>query len=452
MPENPTATSDDSLPRRSVWPRRVLLCLLAVLVIASIALAFEVRHRIEQRSLGIGAIDAPEAPRALGGSSGKTGSFTAHIEFTSMAATEGQDVSTDVAWDDEWFFQDPTAYNHELATTCSVLSAVANAESAYYQAGSGSPAYMENALAALGFEEISTASYRYRSEMIDEIVDLFMGSDDVTAYSVATKRVTSEDGRTKTLYLVSIRGSYGAEWLSDLNMGDAADYDLAVIDHEGFMKAADEIVDDLLDRVTDDRSEGRTDDVAVLFCGHSRGAAAANLAAAYADAMTLGTQQLTELDSIYCYTFATPEVTQLDVVDDPMFDNIFNIMNPSDLVPRLPLASWGYARYGHDLWLPGYDDETFDKNYEQMCATFEENVGAECPYEPQDRQKVDKLVEDLGRAIPTADDLSSVGGVASLLGDLVRDINPMRVLYGHYPSVYIAWMQVIDADDLAPEQ
>ena len=274
----------------------------------------------------------------------------------------------------------------------------------------------------------------------------------MTAYSVATKRVASEDGRTKTLYLVSIRGSYGAEWLSDLNMGDAADYDLAVIDHEGFMKAADEIVDDLLDRVTDDRSEGRTDDVAVLFCGHSRGAAAANLAAAYADAMTLGTQQLTELDSIYCYTFATPEVTQLDVVDDPMFDNIFNIMNPSDLVPRLPLASWGYARYGHDLWLPGYGDETFDKNYEQMCATFEENVGAECPYEPQDRQKVDKLVEDLGRAIPTADDLSSVGGVASLLGDLVRDINPMRVLYGHYPSVYIAWMQVIDADDLAPEQ
>lgn len=26
---------------------------------------------------------------------------------------------------------------------------------------------------------------------------------------------------------------------------------------------------------------------------------------------------------------------------------------------------------------------------------------------------------------------------------------PVRVLYGHYPSTYIAWMDVLDADDLA---
>ncbi|CDD43460.1 lipase class 3 [Collinsella sp. CAG:398] len=123
-------------------------------------------------------------------------------------------------------------------------------------------------------------------------------------------------------------------------------------------------------------------------------------------------------------------------------------MNPSDLVPRLPLASWGYARYGRDLWLPGYGDATFNDRYADMQAAFEENVGAECPYVPEDRAQVDAFIEKLGEQIPTQDDLVSAGGIASLIQDLAVGLDPVRVLYGHYPGVYIAWMQVIDADDL----
>ena len=150
------------------------------------------------------------------------------------------------------------------------------------------------------------------------------------------------------------------------------------------------------------------------------------------------------LSSIYCYTFATPEVTTFDTAHDSLYDNIFNIMNPSDMVPRLPLASWGYERYGHDLWLPGYGDEGFAEKHEAMCKIFEVNTGVECPYVPEDREHVDKLVEDLGRAIPAADDLASAGGIFSLAHDLLADVNPMQVLYGHYPSVYIAWMQSLN--------
>ena len=157
-------------PRRPRWGRRVLLGLLVLLVVAGVALFVAVQHRLDQRSRGEGVVQAPSEFAALEGSTGRTGAFTASIDFTSMA-TGAETISTEVAWDDEWFFQDPTAYNHELATTCSVLSAVANSESAYYQAGSSSPAYMEQALAELGFEEISTASYQYRSEIFDEVVD-----------------------------------------------------------------------------------------------------------------------------------------------------------------------------------------------------------------------------------------------------------------------------------------
>ena len=80
-----------------------------------------------------------------------------------------------------------------------------------------------------------------------------------------------------------------------------------------------------------------------------------------------------------------------------------------------------------------------------MCEVFEANTGVESPYVPEDRERVDKLVEDLGREIPTADDLATLGGGATVVKDLLADVNPMQVLYGHYPSVYIAWMQSLDA-------
>ena len=429
--------------RRPRWGRRVLLGLLAVVAIAGIALAVAVRHRLDQRVRGEGVVRAPSEFTALEGSTGRAGAFAARIDFTSMA-TGSETISTEVAWDDEWFFQDPTAYNHELATTCSVLSAVANSESAYYQAGSDSPAYMEQALAELGFEEISTASYQYRSEVFDEVVDFIAGTDDVVAYSVATKRVISEGGAERTLFLVSIRGSYGSEWLSDLNMGGAATYGMEEITHEGFSEAAREIVDELAARVTEEAGLGGTDDICLLFTGHSRGAAAANIAAAYADEMSQGYRALAPHESIYCYTFATPAVTTFDNARDALYDNIFNVINPSDLVPRLPLRSWGYERYGHDLWLPGHGDEGFDESHAAMREVFEANTGVECPYVPEDRERVDRLVADLGREIPTVGDLATLGGGATVVKDLLADVNPMQVLYGHYPSVYIAYMQSVN--------
>ena len=181
------------------------MLLLVLALVAAAALAFAVQHRQEQERLGLGAVSAPEAPRTLEHSSGRTGAFTADVSFTTMA-TGAATVTAPVRWDDAWFFEDPTAYNHDLARACAVLSAVANAESAYYQAGSTAPAYLEEALAALGFDDISTASYRYRSEIFDEVVDFITGTDDVVAYSVATKRVTGPNGQEKTLYLVSVRG------------------------------------------------------------------------------------------------------------------------------------------------------------------------------------------------------------------------------------------------------
>lgn len=430
--------------RRHRVLRVVLLLVLAAVVVSGTALAVAVHQRLEERRLGLGVVTEPTVPVALDGATERFGAFTASVELTSMDARDGRVASTEVAWDDDWFFESPTTYNHELATTCSVLSAIANSESAYYQAGSNSPAYMEEALAKLGFRDISTTSYQYRSEVFDEIVDFLTGTEDVVAYSLATKRLVSSEGEERTLYLVSIRGSYGSEWVSDLNMGSADAYDADFIDHEGFMRAASEVIEDVEGRLVDDGCE----DAVLLFTGHSRGGATANLAAATADDRVLSLRPLTERDSIFCYAFATPEVTTFGDAGNALYDNIFNILNPSDLVPRLPLEAWGFSRYGHDLWIPGYGDDGFEGDYERMCAVYEELVGVECPYVPSDRERVDALVKRLGATIPTVSDLMTASGVISLVGGVAGGINPLQVLYGHYPTVYIAWMQALDGEAL----
>lgn len=92
-----------------------------------------------------------------------------------------------------------------------MFSAVANSESAHYQADSGVPDYMESLLAQLGFENVSTASYEYRSEVIDQLAAVFQpNATNVTAYTIASKHITdSTTGRKKLLVMVAVRGATG---------------------------------------------------------------------------------------------------------------------------------------------------------------------------------------------------------------------------------------------------
>ena len=65
--------------------------------------------------------------------------------------------------------------------------------------GSTSPAYMEQALAEQ-FEEISTASYQYRSEIFDEVVTSSPVRTTWWSTREILKRVTSASGAEKTLF------------------------------------------------------------------------------------------------------------------------------------------------------------------------------------------------------------------------------------------------------------
>ena len=150
--------------------------------------------RYHERRLNEGAVDAPAAPSVAWGEEAppRTGRFEASLSFTDLAVSH--ELVQDIVWDDGWFFQDSETYDPELARACSVIAALAYSESGYYQQGSSQPAYMEQALAELGFTDVSTDSYRYRSEVVDEALSLVTDESDGAAYAVATKRIEPDSG------------------------------------------------------------------------------------------------------------------------------------------------------------------------------------------------------------------------------------------------------------------
>ena len=471
---------------RSALHRLPAILLMALLVFAAFCVTtLLMRHY--QKQADIGAVNAPGAPTAAYADTLPAGRFTANLAYTSIAAPDNGEVASTVAWDDSWFSANPFEYNHELATTSSVIAALAYSESGYYQAGNTQPAYMENALAKLGFDKVSTASYRYRSEVVDEVLNLFTDESDTVAYTIARKHLQVANGaEPRDLILVSVRGSYGSEWLSNLKLmpegeapdspvqpladvltswmsfvgtltghrtvGHAADNATApqpddMDDHGGYSHASEEICAELNRWISASRDDGA--EVAVLLTGHSRGGAIANLVAAELD--ETAAEQSSQMSSVYAYTFASPATTLSNQANDARYGNIFNIVNPADIMPYLPLRSWGYERYGTTLYLPAVDEDRFTASYGDMRRSYAQTVGVESGYDPEDKRAIDRVSAEVTQRVATVRDLMTPAGVAAVVASCVSHIDPIRILHGHYPSTYIAWMDVLDADGLARE-
>lgn len=431
--------------------RRLPLVVLIVLAIGLSAFALMLMYRHVQETRGEGAIDSPAAPETVYADDVPAfGRFTKQITFTCFGATgttgRATEVTSDLVWDDSWFFGDPTQYNHELARAALTLSTLAYSESAYYQDADNNLPYMENAMHELGFFEVSTESYKYRSQVVDELLDVVTQQSDGIAYTLARKQVMDQDGNERELIAVAIRGSYGSEWLSNFNLTDAQASSAAASlaaeredDHSGYLTAAAEIADEL--GLWRREAYARGHEVSILLCGHSRGGAAAGVLAAMLDDQQ---NQALAGDRIYAYTFASPRTTVSADNSAPRYNNIFNILNPADPVTKLPLEAWGYQRYGVDIWLPSVDQEDFEARRAAMCGAFTKLTGDKSAYDPQVETVMDNLVDELGRAIPTSDALLTPVGIATLAGTCALRLDPTTVLLGHYPSVYMAWMQTVN--------
>ena len=358
-------------------------------------------------------------------------------------------VSTALSFDDAWFSQDSSAYNHDLARACAVLCAVCNAESKYYT-GEAETDYLGAALAALGFQDVESGSYEQRSGLFNEIRNAFSGDTDVAAFAFARKALA--DGRT--LVFVGVRGTYGTEWLSNFNFLGSSYYAQGA-DHAGFKLAEREIVSQLSAYCDDRGIEPR--DAVFLVTGHSRGGAIANLLAAELDnawARSAGPECKGDAArNVYAYTFAAPNVTLKQGCGDARFGNIFNVENPADFVCRLPLSSWGYQRYGTTVEIPSSRSADFAAQHARMQERRTENTGyassAADDGSGQDAE-LEEAERRIGQSAPEAEQLLSVEGLAGLVQALGK-LNLGALVAAHYPDTYIAWMQALEADELAFE-
>lgn len=394
---------------------------------------------------------AEERPEKTTGTPGETGSSTGSIvanapyvseivEGNSKQNVEGI-VSTPIYLEESWLNRDPAIYNHGLALTCAAISAVANSESSYY-GGKADIDFADETLGALGFDNIRTDSYLKRSAGMDEVAAIFTGDTDVTAYIFAHKQLA--DGQD--LVLVAIRGTFGSEWISNFNLQSATDDQ-----HLGFLLAEREVAQALDGYCGELGLNGENS--AVLVCGHSRGGAVANLLAAELNSRTadrFGTAAFVP-NRTYAYTFAAPKTTQSSTVKNPLHNNIFNIVNATDLIPRLPLSQWGWSRYGVTVSLPSPGSEGFDAAYEGMQYQRGLVTGyynAKSPFAEASHNIVDEVEQRISQSVPNLETLLSFDGIvatATALGHL--DVG--QVVASHYPDTYLAWLKATGVSDLA---
>ena len=152
----------------------------------------------------------------------------------------------------------------------------------------------------------------------------------IAAYTLYDKPL--EDGGTAVI--IAVRGTGDGEWPLNLELMPSGNYELDYA--ENFFLAAEDILTthaEYLDGLTEPQ---------FLLTGHSRGAAVANI---------LGAKLSDRFgpENVFCYTFATPRTVRGEY---PAYDNIFNVINPTDVVTYLPFPQWGFERYGVDLVLP----------------------------------------------------------------------------------------------------
>ena len=163
----------------------------------------------------------------------------------------------------------------------------------------------------------------------------------IAAYTMYDKPL--EDGRTAVI--IAVRGTGEGEWPLNLDLMPSGNYDLDYA--ENFFLAAEDILNTHAEYID------ALEEPVFLLTGHSRGAAVANiLGAKLSDRFGA--------ENVFAYTFATPRTVRGDY---PAYDNIFNVINPTDIVTYLPFPQWGFERYGVDLVLPidGADDALIDE-------------------------------------------------------------------------------------------
>jgi len=253
-------------------------------------------------------------------------------------------------WDEAHFQNSASYYNAGLATLT-----LSFAMSSFASPGEDVTGQARNAidfLSQIEFENIETNHY-YITEPHKDSIGV-----------IAAHKYIQANGQSYTLIAVSTRsGGYGLEWASNFTIG-AAGY------HDGFRLAAQETYGFLADYLS--RHAGSFEEnVKLWITGYSRGAAVANILAAWLTNNS-GIAGLTiPASHIFAYTFATPQAVPTGNLQSPLLHtNIHNIISPADIVTWVAPQAWGFGRYGINHFLPERGQLADPTPFDEMLANL----------------------------------------------------------------------------------
>ena len=224
-------------------------------------------------------------------------------------------------YDENWFYENATSYNHDLARM-SIRVAMAAADT--------SSRMITELFEDLNFNSITG---NYPSPTSNSI-----------GYVIGSKTVQNTAGENMTLLAVAVRGGgYGAEWASNFKVGTASN-------HQGFSEAATTVVDGIKAHI---EKIGAKENIKIWITGFSRAAATSNITA---HRLNLQAREdripgLSE-DGIFAYCFECPRTVWKSETGNGADKNIFNIVNPIDVVPMVAPEAWDFYRYGITYYIP----------------------------------------------------------------------------------------------------
>lgn len=274
------------------------------------------------------------------------------FNFKYRSDINGNDATAKCYYKDEYFYAPSSGlsnFNQSLATmslSFAMSAFASNDESEYKNKSANARELLEK----IGCDPTSIETNDgYKTKPSKDSIGVIAGK----------KSITVEDD-TYTLIAVAIRGAgYEQEWAGNFNVGVSGE-------HEGFNIAKNEVIYFLREYTENNNINGK---VKIWITGYSRAAAVANLVGGALDkGLIINENMEYTLDDIYVYTFETPagaliSEAQKGDFNDPIYNNIFNIINANDPVPYVAPASMGFARYGIDMYLPSaefsdhYSDE-----------------------------------------------------------------------------------------------
>ena len=215
------------------------------------------------------------------------------------------------------------------------------------------PKYVKAILETIGFNSFTTNEDFVQSARFDTI-GLAAAKKEYSNYTVIAVAPRS--------------GGYYSEWANNMHLGDGS---LSDYTHEGWYNAAQKTIKFINDYIISTKITGP---IKLWMSGFSRGGAIVNLAAGLLDSSLDKGQKVfsnvsLKREDIFAYTFEAPQGANVNsknikLPKDAIYGNIWNIINPNDVVPKVAMSEYGFTRFGIDKFITTkfFDPSNFDNN------------------------------------------------------------------------------------------